>query len=649
MAMSNTQSFLFALLHRPWRHLTPLALMLALLLPALFVTTLQAGERDMVTYIGGPKAQRFTDLVGLSDGTVLIAGSAQSLDWLPAGVPRTELDAGGIHSRSADRVAFLLHLSGDLQKPLRLITLPVGVVRDIRMIKTSNEPSQPTGVIYIAGPRDNGDPRQDGGESGYFIARLNGNFVDKAPTALEWVHNVAAMDLYQEEPRWDVAADGKVYFAAGEPFGKQWGAVYRLSAKGKLEVVNDWRFHLTAQGAWHGSPASQRDDVKYSGLSLAVDRRGSLRSWTKEDYEAKLSDGNGGVKQGLWPLDAFFAGPFDVADPRESEAGPGYTGCSMGPAKSLCVNGITVDRRTGDFYIALGIQTRLPNEKLDTEPAVIAMSSTGKLRWWSRLHTEQSDNSPSQQSATGLVIDYSDATGQGVLVVAASVYGEDKNNLWRGNEVKQPDNPGRSFQPRFDGALDNATIAWLGRLSLADGTLLQSTYIGEYAEGMAIRDDSQRYPDPHYDGWLNHDLGMADLATTRLGAHLRVDNQGRIYVVGYGRRVLTTADAFQKMLKPEQGLSSWAQFVRVYSPDLTRIVYSSLLTGQWDKKTGMGGDNTHLLGLWPVEGGVMLAGLQEVDDQGILKGRSIPTQNVPAWGRDQPAGEEAILARLRFE
>ncbi len=626
-----------------FRSLATMVLTLLMAIPAM------AGPADIVTYIGGPRAQRFTDVMRLSDGTFLIAGSAQSLDWVPANAPRVQLDTTAIHSRTADRTAFLLHISGDLQSVLRVVSLPAGVVRDIRMIKSTNEPGQPTGALYIAGPRDNGDLNKDGGVTGYFIARLNGNFVNQPPTALEWVHNVAAIDLYREEPRWDVASDGKVYFVAGEPFGKQWGAVYRLTAQGQLDIVNDWRFHLTKKGAWHGSPASQRDDVKYSGLSLSLERRGSLRSWTQDDYVARLPDGNGGTKQGRWPLDAFYAGPFNVEEPGESQHGPGYTGYSMGPAKSLCVNSIAVDRRTGDVFLAMGIQTRLPNEKLDTEPAVVAMTSTGKLKWWSRLYTEQADNSPPQQSATSLAIDYSDSAGQGVLVVAASVYGNAPYNLWRGDEVKHPDNPGRSFQPRFDGALDSATIAWLGRLSLADGTLLHATYVGEYAEGMAIRDDAQRYTEAKYDGWLNHDLGMADLATTRLGANIRIDGEGRIYVIGYGRRVLTTANAYQKMLKPEQGLSTWAQFVRVYNADLTGIEYCSLLTGQWDKKTGSGGDNTHLLGLWPVQGGVMIAGLQEVDDQGILKGQPLPTQNVPAWGRDKPAGEEAILAVLRFE
>lgn len=642
----------------PLRHLgcwtaTLLLLSLLLAIPA------HGAPDDSVFYVGGPKAQRFLNVMLLSDQTLLICGGADNLDWVPPTVPRTQLDARGINAADSGKYAFLLHVSSDMKQILRLVYLPKNIAFSIQYIKSTNGPGQPTGELYLSGARTNSDEEKDGGILGYFIAKLDGNFVDRPPTRLTWVYNVAAAGLFRMLQPWDVTSDGKVYYVAGIPFGDQqsWAAIYCLDPQGQLMPVEHWRMHTGPQGAWHGHPASAMPNTQYSIISLKLLGRGSLRSWTIEDYASLVPDGNGGSKQGRWPLDFLYAGPFDTTNPNGSMAGPGYTGYRQGYSDTLMVSALTVDRRTNHLYFGFSVQTRLPNEKADIEPAVVAMDHQGRLKWWSRLHRESPANSPAQQSIDALAIDYSKPADQGTLVVAARCWGNGENNFWAGDQIAWPQAPKRSFQSFFDGASDQIHVGWLGRLTLDQGTLTNACYVGEYAEGMKPILPSTAYQAPNLDGWLDHDRNLADLANTRLRHEIRIDAKGQVYVLGLGWRVVTTQNAYQKMLKPAgnlnkpepgQGMATWTQFVRVYSPDFTTLTYSSLLTGQWDPLTGDGGNNTALTGLWPLDSGVLITGFQTRDAQGILMGQPIPVKNVPPWGRSEPASEEAILARLHW-
>ncbi len=160
---------------------------------------------------------------------------------------------------------------------------------------------------------------------------------------------------------------------------------------------------------------------------------------------------------------------------------------------------------------------------------------------------------------------------------------------------------------------------------------------------------SAPYADPNLDGWPSHNAGWPDLNTTRCRSDVKVDTTGRVYLLCTGRRTITTANAFQKMLKPSEGVSSWNDFVRVFTPDLKTLAYSSLLTGRWDRTTGIGGGNTTLMGVAPVAGGVVVVGLHTADaTTGTARGNPVPTANVPAWGATQPRSESGVIARLRF-
>ncbi len=603
---------------------------------------------NRISYLGGPGAQQLTEIHRLSDGSYLLSGNATNIDFIPQGTPRTELPAADIRSSRSNRFGLILHVSADLQKVLHALYLPRGVVTDIRRIRSNTAPGSKTGDLYISGPRSNGDPALDGGAEGYFIAKLNGNFIDRVPTGFVWVHNVAASSDHQHFQPWDVDTQGRVYFAAGEPFNKTWSAIYRLKSDGQYDTVEHWRLHLTAEGSWHGSPASSRNDIQYSSISLKALGRGSLRSWTMEEFVKLTPDGNGGLRQGTWPWDVFFGTPYDDKAPGASSRGPGYTGYSVGPNDTGLVGGLVVDRRNDHVYMGLSLQSRLPNGKLDAEPAVVAFTSDGKMKWWSRLYTENNQNSPSHQYVDGLAIDYAKPVEQATLVVAARTYTNNPNNLWRGDQVKATGAPKRSFQSGWTGSGDQFFLGWLGRLSLTDGTLRNATYVGEYAEGVQFGGPENAYADPKLDGWPDHDRLQGDLANTRLRPALKVDDQGRVYILAVGRRVMTTANAWQKMPKPADGVSAWSEFVRVYSPDLTTLVYSSLLTGRWNTTTGIGGNNTALFAQQPTARGVVVVGAHTVDAEGIVEGNPIPVRNVVPWGRPEPAGEEAILAELNF-
>ncbi|MEY3211085.1 MAG: hypothetical protein RIT28_1566, partial [Pseudomonadota bacterium] len=136
--------------------------------------------------------------------------------------------------------------------------------------------------------------------------------------------------------------------------------------------------------------------------------------------------------------------------------------------------------------------------------------------------------------------------------------------------------------------------------------------------------------------------------TTR-GRALGVDAEGRVLVIAAGRRTITTAGAFQKMVKVEEGASCWNEFVRVYTPDLSNVVYSSLLVGQWDTTTQAGGDNVRLRGLTPTASGVLVVGWSTVEEDGAPSGAGMPTAAAPSWGGTSPAGEALVVGHLHLD
>lgn len=628
-----------------------LALPAVALLALLVTAPAFAAERDVAAYLGGAGDQRLLAVLPLSDGTLLLGGSATLLDFLPAGTKTIELATDALPPETPGSTPIILHVSGDLQNLLHVVTLP-GLGGDVRHIRTNAAPGQTTGDIYLSGTR----------ADGYFLAKLSGNFVAAPPTAVAWAHAVRAKGTIQNTQPWDVGGDGKVVFGTGEGHSTSWCAVERLTAAGQRDVVPQWRTHWFktddgSNGGEHYGPAADAPrPLSHSAIVLKVWGRGDFRSWTREDYLHESPDGNGGVKVGRWPFDAMFDGHFDPATKETAKVrddGRGYFGYRWGRNPCAIVSAITVDRRTNVMVIGGCNQSRLPDGNPDFEPWVVVMEPDGVLRWWQRLYPEAKGVSTPDQYVDALAIDdRTDAPGGPVVVVGARCHGNNVNNFWQGDAVTDPANPGRSVQKQFTGKSGNIHISWLGRLSLADGTLRHASYLAEYGEGAKTGGDA--FADPLLSHWPAFTSGWPDVNTTRIepGA-LRVDDRGGVYVLAVGRRVVTTSNAFMEMPSPRRDagkVGQWADFVRVYPPDLTTMWYSSILAGKWDWDSGTGGSNVDLVAVAPVPGGVVIVGHSGVDKKtGEVTGDDMPTANVPAWAQATRQGRMGVVALLHFD
>jgi hypothetical protein len=597
----------------------------------------------MVTYAGNSGNESFNDVLQLSNGHFIVVGVADDLDWISASVPRVMLPNPGISNNlGTGKIAFLAEYDASLQNILAVYHLPPNAAEDFRFLKTTNRPGEPTGEIYLSG---NTEDSQTGG---YFIAKLDQNFVAAAPTGFSWVENIKAAtgqypDTYQP---WDVGSDGKVVFAFGDSHAYNWSAIYRLKSDGSDDVVPNWRVHWPASG---GEFYGNADDypggatgLLYSAIVFKRDAgRCELRSTNQTDFDLWQSDGNGGSKKGKWPMDVLFDTPCLPGVPGNTTNGPGYTGYSPAGTFTHGPSSICIDRRSNDMYIGFNFKSVLPDGQPDFEPAVMAMDADGSLRWWSRLYHEVRPDgdtmvSTPDQYVDALAIDYSKPANDGELVVGARCHGNNVENLWEGNAIAANPNA-NGFQNRFTGSAGNIHISWIGKLKTADGTLLNSTFMAEYAEGTGGLGTA--HPDPNLDGWPNPNDGWPDVNTTYMAKNmLKTTADGSVLVLGIGRRTITTANAYQKMVKPANGgLSAWNNFVRMYSPTLSKPLYSSLVVGQWDTLTQQGGGNVNLYGSWKTATGIVAVGKH------TGSGNELPVVNVPAWGNAHYSNESAVL------
>ncbi len=607
---------------------------------------LRAANR--VFYAGDAGKERFNDVHYLSDGTALIAGQAENLSWLPAGTPRVALSAAGIDSAAAGQLGFVLHTSGDLSQVLRVLEFPAGTVRDVFKIRSSEVPGSATAAIYISGSRDNG------ATNGYFLAKLNANFVTGVPSALSFVYNVEAGGDHKERQPWDVGGDGKIVYAIGTPFDAQWAAILRLGSNGVPEVVEHWTAHWKsdAAGEWDGTPASSYSGtpgLSYSAIVMKNSRRGSLRSIDQSAFDSTALDANGNPgRKGKLPDDYYFNTPCALSGTGTCPAtGPGYTNYNSQGPQTQRVGAIVVDRRNNELYFGYSTKSRLPGGNPDFEPAVVAMRADGALKWWDRMYRETTANSSPDQYVDGLALDYRNNR----LVVLGRTHGNNTINFWSGNAITSASSVG--FQPGFTGTNGNIHISWLGSYGLSDGRIKAATYVAEYVEGAS--NFAAALTDPHYAGWPNPNGGNPNLNTTRCGSdagqsgEIAIDTDGSIAVSCVGRRTFTTVDAFQIMPRPNVPAplaGSWNSFVRVYSRDLDAVKYSSLVVGAWDQATGAGGDNTRFAGVALQDGHVVAVGLHSADGAGVANGANVGTTAVPSWGVSTPSSQSALIARL---
>jgi hypothetical protein len=626
-------------------------LRIAQILTLFYLTINSISAQNLVTYAGNSGNERFHAIVQLSNGTFLVGGSATDLNWIPAGVTKTPLSISGITSTSTGKFAFIIQFSSDFSKMLSVIHFPQGTVRDVFKIKTSNIVGQATGDIFISGNRDVSSYATDG----YYIAKLNNNFVKGIPTALSWTHEVvcpprkaagyAGESQYKTLQPWDVGSDGKVIFGRGAEYDTEWAEIRRLNASGQPEVVENWHAHWAVSTEWDGTPASTYPNkttapLTYSAIVLKAGRKGSLRSYTQAQYDALMNDGNGNMtRKGSFPDDYYYSGP--CAFSGTCAGTKGYTGYKPSDKPTQRLGAIVIDRKTNHFYFGYSTQSVLPDGLPDFEPAIVAMDNTGKLKWWNRLYKETAANSTPDQYVDNLAIDYKNNQ----LVVVARCHGNNTDNLWHGNKITA--NPtANGFQNQFTGTNGNIHISWLGKFTLNEGTVRHSTYVAEYIEGTTSY--GAALTNPNMRSWPDFNKGWANVNTTYI-YDVHVSTEGLVSIIGKGRRTMTTANAYQSMPLPanfatEKG--TWGHFVRTYTADLSRPLYSSLLTGKWDMTTGAGGDNLEIDNLIKIDAGLVAVGYHKVDTGSVAMGAHMPIANVPNWGTSTPTKEQAVLARL---
>jgi gliding motility-associated-like protein len=644
--------------------------------------------QNMVTFAGGAGDERFNCVFQLSDGTYLVGGQAQDLNWLPNGTPVITLQINEPVVSNATTIAFLMHITADMQTIARVLRFPDGTVRDVFKIKTTSLPGEPTGDIYISGSRDNtGSTASDG----YYIARLNNNFVNGIPNGLVFYRAInsrqrngggnnvflpVGSESYGKQMQtWDVGSNGFVIYSGGCDFCFDALSINAMGKSGRDTLIDYWNLHNRrgVSGALNIVPASSfinnTNDpafelvnsslwLKYSGTSIV----GGFRSFNQVLYDQLSTDENGNTgRKGAFPFDIAFNSPQLIGGAPVSTGVPGYTGYSYnagGGKWTAKVGDIVIDKRNNDFYISLMISVASSSNITgidDVEPAVVACRADGSVKWWARTHKETIDHSPAQQQVEGLAINY--ATNE--LIVLGRTRAHSRNNFWKGNEIKA--NPGgNGFQNDLTGTIDNAAapdFGWLGKYGLNDGKIKASTYVAELAPNATYSTPSA---EANLDGWPNYN-SFLQLGVTRLREVTVNQATGDIYVTGSSLRPFTTLNAFQKMLKPgAPGNNSGSaiapgdflsinnnnqpggSFIRVYSNDLSRVIYSTMVTGVWNPLNGNNSNNTFLRGIFPIQNGVLFTGFHNGT------GNSFPAINTPAWGRDTIIGQTPILGRLNF-
>ncbi len=601
-------------------------------------------QNQVATYAGNSGTESFNDVIQISNGHFLVVGAASDLGWISGSVPIVTLSNSGISNPAPSaKIAFIIEFDATLQQMLMVYALPQGAAEDFRFIKTTTIPGQTTGLVYVSGTTS----------TGYFIGKLNNNFINGSPTGFIWAKNINAVaggypKIYQP---WDVGGDGKVIYATGDSHDYNWSAIYKIKADGSDDVVNYWRVHWKSGGGeFYGTASDFSGGISgllYSAIVFKRDpNRCELRSTSQADYDLWQPDGNGGTKKGKWPLDVLYNGPCVAGGSGNTTSGQGYTGYSPAATFTYGPSSIAIDRRTNHMYIGFNAKSTLPDGQPDFEPAVMAMSEDGALKWWSRLyHEKRADgtlhNSTPDQYIDAISIDYSLPVQSGNLVVGARCHGNNTENFWEGNTIVA-NNSAQGFQNNFTGSNGNIHISWLGKLSLSQGELKNSTYMAERADSTTGLGTPSL--NPNLDGWEDPNTGWPNVNTTYLRKNmLKVTADGSVVVLGTGRRTITTTNAWQKMIKQSEGSSTWNQFIRVYTPSLSNPLYSSIATGEWNHVTGAGGNNVELLGICKVADGVVAVGYH------IGTGGEIPVTGVPAWGNSNYNGQSAVLLYLKAE
>jgi gliding motility-associated-like protein len=632
------------------------------------ITYGQGTGTNILTYAGGSGNERFQGVLQLSDGTLLIGGQADNFSWLPVGTTVNQIPSSGdFGSVSNQGSGFIMHVSADQQVVLSVLRFPDNTVRDVYKIKTNSLPGQPTGDIFISGSRD-----ADAAQDGYYIARLNNNFVNGQPSGLAYYKSIEARtrnggnpsiqfpagneSAHKQYQIWDVNAKGQILYATGNDFSFDKVNIGFMNRNGVDTLMNYFNIHnpgftgvpATSFVNSTGNPAF---DLISSTLSFRYSNTvvpGAMRSYSNSLFNQVGRDENGNIgRKGAFPLDAFFDSPQYLGGAPATTNGPGYTGYSVGTGGGKWtgkIGGIVFDKRNGHFYIGFSISVTSASNQTgldDTEPALAACNENGELKWWARLHKEDGARSSAQQQVEGIDFDYS----HDQVVVLGRTRGNSQNNFWKGNELKA-NKTGNGFQNQLTGAVSGPVTPdyfWIGKYNAVSGIIHRSTYVGELQENQVFQTPSSN---PNLDGFPDLNKGDFNLGSTTINQLSVHPLTGQIYVCGTGQRTITTRSAYQKMLKPGPyqlggGVSSLNAFARVYSSGLDSVVYSSLVTGIWNPANGVS-DNTVLRSIFPIDGGLLVTGYHKGT------GGDLILANAPAWGSSSLNNSTAVFGKLFF-
>ena len=461
-------------------------------------------QNNVVTYAGGAGTEKFNGVLELSDGTLLLSGQADNLTWLPPGTTISTLTGVNRYgSQATSGIGFIMRVSADLQTVLSVVQFPANTVKDVFRIKTNGVPGGPTKDIYVSGSRDTVST-----SDGYYIAKLNNNFISGVPTGVSYYKVIDAPartggsaslqfpsgteSAYKQTQPWDVASDGRVIYTSGNDFSFGGALIQVMNSLGEDTLMDYFSNHMPN---WTGVPASSflnttgnpAFDLKSSNLSLKYSNSnlpGAFRSYAQSLFEAIGADENGNPgRKGSTSTDAFFNSFQAYGGAPIANTGPGYTGYSYNATGGIWtgrVGSIVIDRRNNHFYIgaSFSVSSTSNQDNLDdAEPAVMAFQANGLPKWWARLHREDGQRSSAQQQVEGLGIDYTNDQ----LVVLGRTRGDSPNNFWKGNELKQKTG-GNGFQNSIrntSGPGVYPDFGWLGKYTLNDGKIKHSTYIGE--------------------------------------------------------------------------------------------------------------------------------------------------------------------------
>jgi hypothetical protein len=92
------------------------------------------GQENILTYAGNGGKECFYDVTQLNDGTVLVCGYAENLDWVPPQTTTVQINPNSSipNALGTNRYGIILHLTPDLSQILELVHFPQGSVEDIK-------------------------------------------------------------------------------------------------------------------------------------------------------------------------------------------------------------------------------------------------------------------------------------------------------------------------------------------------------------------------------------------------------------------------------------------------------------------------------------------------------------------------------------